>query len=200
MRAAGQSISAATTDCFSCSPSSLPASLCCVPPLLRSELLACNASDIITAIASNAGTTQLGPSINASLAYCSAGYGANTTSILKLHGTADTAVVYNGTAGFPGAVADLQAWGERNHCQGAMQKQWSRGIAQAQGWTRCAGGSEVQLVSLDGVNHQWLITSDFQSSTYVFEFFNRVAREREDQARAQEQRRRRQRATRMGQQ
>jgi poly(3-hydroxybutyrate) depolymerase len=150
-------------------------------------LLACNASDIITAIASNAGTTMLAPTVNESLAYCSAGYGANTTSILKLHGTADQAVIYNGTTSFPGAVADLQAWGYRNQCKGAMQKLWTRGIATAQGWTSCAGRTEVELVSLAGVDHQWLITSDFQSSTYVFEFFNRVARQRQLQSRQRKQ-------------
>ena len=151
-------------------------------PSRRSELLACNASDIITAIASNAGTTLLGPSINSSLSMCDAAYGSNTTSILKVHGTADQAVIYNGTATFPGAVADLQAWGNRNKCTGPMQKMWTRGIAQAQGWMDCGPGhTQVELVSLSGVNHQWLITSDFQSSTYVFEFFNRVARQREEQ-------------------
>ena len=159
----------------------------CVSATHRSELLACNASDIITAIASNAGTTALGPSVNASLAWCSAGYGSNTTSILKLHGTADQSVAYNGTTSSPGAVADLQAWGERNQCDGPMRKLWTRGIAVAQGWTSCAGHTEVELVSLTGVNHQWLITSDFQSSTYVFEFFNRVARRRQSQLQQREQ-------------
>ena len=149
-------------------------------------MLACNASDIISAIASNAGTTLLAPSINASLALCSAAYGSNRTSILKLHGTADQAVVYNGTANFPGAVADLQAWGERNQCEGPMHKQWTRGIAVAMGWSACAGGSEVELVSLAGVDHQWLITSDFQSSTYVFQFFNRVMHRRQPAKREQQ--------------
>ena len=64
-----------------------------------------------------------------------------------------------------------------------MEYLWTRGIAAAVGWPACAGGTEVELVSLDGVNHQWLITSDFQSSTYVFEFFNRVARRIEFEAR-----------------
>jgi poly(3-hydroxybutyrate) depolymerase len=143
------------------------------------RLLACNASDIIDAIASNAGATMLGSTINESFAYCSAAYGKNATSILKIHGTADQAVVYNGSATWPGAIADLQAWGDRNGCKGAMQKQWTRGIASAIGWTQCAGGNEVQLVSLDGVNHQWIITSDFRSSDYVFDFFDRVAQMKE---------------------
>jgi len=133
-----------------------------------SELLACNASDIINAIASNAGGAGLGPTLNQSIAYCDAGYRSNTTSILKLFGTADGG--YNGSASSPGAVRDFQAWGARNRCQGAAQKQWTRGVASAQGWTSCAGGSEVQLVTLDSVNHQWMITSELQSSTYVFDF------------------------------
>jgi len=141
---------------------------------MMSELLACNASDIINGIAANAGTTMLGPTINESLAWCSSGYRSNSTSILKIHGTADQAVIYNGTATFPGAVADLQSWADRNHCVGKAQNMWSRGIASSQGWSQCAGNSQVELVSLQGVNHQWAITSDLRSSDYVFEFFDRV--------------------------
>jgi len=144
---------------------------------MMSELLACNASDIINAIASNAGSTTIGPSINASISMCNSAYANNHTSILKIHGTADQAVIYNGTANFPGAVADTIAWGARNGCKGDIQQQWKHGIAWAQGWRMCSGGTEVELVSLSGVNHQWMITSDFRSSDYVFEFFARVAKQ-----------------------
>ena len=51
-----------------------------------SELLACNASDLIKGIASNAGGTNIGTDVKSSLAYCSAGYGTNSTHILLIHG------------------------------------------------------------------------------------------------------------------
>ena len=149
-----------------------------------SELLACNASDIFTAIASNAGSTGLGPTVNQSIARCDAAYGSNTTSVLKLYGTADGGI--NGSVSAPNAYADMQAWGARNRCQGPAEKQWTRGVATAQGWTRCAGGSEVQLVTLQGVNHQWIITSEVQASTYVFDFFRRVTQEKEQRQRKQQ--------------
>ena len=85
---------------------------------------------------------------------CTAAYGNNHTSILKIHGTADQAVIYNGTQYFAGAVADTNAWGHRNGCKGEAHQQWTHGIASAQGWRQCAGGTEVELVSLAGVNHQ----------------------------------------------
>ena len=113
------------------------------------------------------GTTQGGPSINASLAYCTAGYGNNHTSILKIHGTADQAVIYNGTANFPGAVADTYAWAGRNGCKGDAQPQWTHGIASAQGWRQCNGGVEVELVSLWGVNHQVRKTNNAHHTTLV---------------------------------
>jgi len=142
---------------------------------MMSETLACKASDIINAIASNAGATMIGPSINASFAMCTTAYGNNHTSILKIHGTADQAVIYNGTNNLPGAIADTNSWGERNGCKGSARTLWTHGIATATGWQHCTGGTAVELVSLSGVNHQWMITSDFRSSDYVFEFFNRVA-------------------------
>jgi len=144
-----------------------------------SELLACNASDIVNGIASNAGSTVLGPTIAQSFASCSSAYGSNTTSILLIHGTADSAVPYNGTTTMPGVIADLNAWAQRNQCQGQVQKQWTRGIASSQGWSQCVKGTQVELVTIDHPklgNHQWYINSDFRSSEYTFQFFSRVGR------------------------
>ena len=97
---------------------------------------------------------MIGPSINASFAMCDTAYGMNHTSILKIHGTADQAVIYNGTTYLPGAVADTASWGARNGCKGDAKTLWTHGIATATGWHGCKGGTQVELVSLAGVNHQ----------------------------------------------
>ena len=132
----------------------------CVAVCLFCRLLACNASNLVNGIASNAGATMVGPNINASFAYCTAAYANNHTSILKIHAMADQAVIYNGTAYLPGAGADTNACEMRNGCQGEAKHQWTHGIAMAQGWQGCNGGTEVQLISLAGVNHQVSCTSN----------------------------------------
>ena len=121
---------------------------------MMSETLACKASDIINAIASNAGETMVGPSINESFAMCDKEYAGNHTSILKIHGTHDQAVIYNGTNYLPSAMADTDSWGKRNGCKGEQKQLWQHGIATATGWYQCAGGTDVELVSVAGVNHQ----------------------------------------------
>jgi len=155
-----------------------------------SETLACNASDVFSAIASNAGATVLGPTISTSLDYCSAAYGSNATAILLIHGIQDQAVAYNGTATMPSVLVDMNAWAKRNQCQGQVQPLWSRGIATSQGWSQCAHGAEVELVTINSErfgNHQWYINSDFRSSEYTFQFFNRVLGKREQMRRKERQ-------------
>jgi len=76
-------------------------------------------------------------------------------------------------------IANMNAWAKRNQCQGPVQQQWARGIATSQGWAVCAGGSQVELVTINNSrfgNHQWYINSDFRSSEYTFQFFSRVGR------------------------
>ena len=142
---------------------------------MMSELLACNASDLIHSIAANAGSTILTSDPKASLALCTTAYANNRTSILKVHGTADTAVPYNGTDTQASARVDFLAWGQRNGCQGEPRVQWKRGIATSEGWVGCGAGTDVELVTIAGGVHMWHLNSDFASSLYTLGFFDRVS-------------------------
>ena len=95
--------------------------------------------------------------------------------MLKIHGTADGAVPYNGSDSQVSVRADLAAWAERNGCQGQPRQHWSRGVATSEGWVGCEGGTEVQLVTIAGGVHMWHLNSDFASSLYTLAFFDKVS-------------------------
>ncbi|MDD5307191.1 MAG: PHB depolymerase family esterase [Deltaproteobacteria bacterium] len=76
--------------------------------------MACDASDLVTAIISIAGVTWKDPS------NCQP---THPVSVLQIHGTADTVVLYDGMdALFPGpapsAEATYETWATLNHCEG----------------------------------------------------------------------------------
>ena len=69
--------------------------------------MACEAGDIITAIASLAGTTFVSDES------CR---GTGPVSVLQIHGTADRTIVYEGNRYYPGAVETVERWRTRNRC------------------------------------------------------------------------------------
>ena len=146
-----------------------------------SELLACNASDLVHAIASNAGATILSADPKASLSMCSSAYAGNATSVLLIHGTADTAVPFNGSDSQVSIPVNFRAWADRNGCSGEPSRRWARGVATSEGWVGCKGRTEVELVVIAGGVHMWYVNSDFQSSLFTLEWFDRVSRRYGDQ-------------------
>ena len=84
-----------------------------------------------------------------------------------LSSTADTAVPYNGTNTLPSVPVDLQAWADRAGCSGPSEKRWQRGVAASVGWRDCRNDTQVELVTITGGVHEWIINSDFQSSLYA---------------------------------
>ncbi|KAG5464313.1 hypothetical protein LSCM1_00495 [Leishmania martiniquensis] len=89
---------------------------------MLSEVLACEVPATFRAIVSVSGVVEVRPGNEAGLAACtSAAAKASSTartSVLLVHGTADTLVPWPGNValGFPSVMADLEGWRERNGC------------------------------------------------------------------------------------
>ena len=113
-----------------------------------SHRLACEASDIIAAIAPVAGVLGLDP------AECNPG---RAVPIIHLHGTADPLVGYDGggLAPFIGAPDSHSGWVARNGCTGASSVTFQNGVATCETVDECDGGASVTLCTLDGIGHCW---------------------------------------------
>lgn len=69
--------------------------------------MACDHADAVAAIVSLAGATFLDTS------QCQP---SEPVSVLQIHGTADTTVLYEGTLAYPGAIATVETWAMYNDC------------------------------------------------------------------------------------
>jgi polyhydroxybutyrate depolymerase len=107
--------------------------------------LACQLSGRIAAIASVAG-----------------GYGSlppchplNPVSVLEVHGTFDGVVPYWGGVDGTGAVRPwLAAWAARDGCRAAPRVSLAAARVKRFTWTRCAEGSAVEHLEIEGGGHQ----------------------------------------------
>jgi len=142
-----------------------------------SEALACNASDVFRAVASNAGNTILTPGNQQGLDLCTQNYRKNTTSILLIHGTADTSVPFNGdpSRGFPSVPTDFVTWAKRNGCPSTPVQTFNDGNFANQVYQHCAFDTQIELMTATNGIHMWYLASEFRSSDYALQFFDRVA-------------------------
>ena len=115
--------------------------------------LACDHSEVFTALVSIAGATH---KLDAS---CGA---TDPVSVLQVHGTLDQTILYPSGPGHPGAVETVEKWASYNGCMGAPTTDAAPldlddGIPGAettiQAWNSCAGGSKVALWTIDGGGH-----------------------------------------------
>ena len=119
---------------------------------MMSYRLACEASDLVAAIAPVAGALN-----NA----CNP---ANPVSVVAFHGTADENVLYNG--GAPKKQADphprvdksvayaMNFWSSRNNCS-AVPQRVENGNAVRDEYSGCVGNTSVVLYTLKGGGHSW---------------------------------------------
>lgn len=112
--------------------------------------LACDAADVIAAVAPVDFDCVTGPTNSPSCASCSP---SRPISVVQFRGTADNLVPYGGgptqvVAGFefPGAKASFADWGARNACGGAPETVASRPLCQR--YPTCAAGAETELCTL----------------------------------------------------
>lgn len=134
--------------------------------------MACNHSDRIAAIASLAGATFLNSSD------CAA---KNPVSVLQIHGTSDTTILYNGGAilgkQYPSATASATQWATFDRCSNNASPRADKldlvtNIAGSEtsimAWNNCRNGTEVELWTVDQGGHTPALNSSFASKVYDF--------------------------------
>ncbi len=147
-----------------------------------SNLLACQMSDKIAAIAPVAGTN-----VNLIQNSCNPG---RMVPVLYIHGTADAVVDYNGTAGYV-SVADLmQLWSNHNGCDMMTDTVSVPNIsltdqctAEIISWRNCDSSKQVIHYRVIGGGHSWpgapvninVTNQDFNASGVIWNFFNQFS-------------------------
>jgi poly(3-hydroxybutyrate) depolymerase len=146
---------------------------------MMSEVLACEAPDLIRAAASVSGVVELRPGNEGGLQACDealAKFGQRA-SVLNVHGDADLVVPFTGDAllGFPDIPTNLARWVKRSACTDAAPKQTLSGPKYTnQIFSECDGEAQMELVRNSGGGHEWPQDSSFDTSKYIYEFFQRV--------------------------
>ena len=106
--------------------------------------LACDASDVIAAVAPVAGVLALNP------AFCTP---QREVPVMHFHGTGDLLSPYNG-GGPLGALSvtdSVQTFQSLNACVGPSMVTFSVGDTVCERWSDCAAGSEVVLCTIEGM-------------------------------------------------
>ncbi len=113
-----------------------------------SHRLACEAADVIAAVAPVAGVLALDP------ATCTP---SRPISILHLHGTGDPLVRYDGggLADSPSVEASIAGWLDRNGCTGEPTVTFQNGSATCETTDDCDGDASVTLCTIEGAGHCW---------------------------------------------
>ena len=127
--------------------------------------LACDRADLVAAIAPVAGTLGSAVPCNPS----------KPVAVLAVHGTADPVVPYNGgpmvgrggASDIVSAPAMAERWSASDHCARAVETPAAEGKRLTA--AGCAGGTEVEFVSIDGGGHTW--PSRFDASQASGQFF-----------------------------
>ena len=134
--------------------------------------MACDHADAIAAIASLAGATFNDPTL------CQP---SEPVSVLQIHGTADTTILYDGGSNdpfvYPGAVATVEAWATYNDCALTTEPGTSldldSGLAGDETTvTRygCALEGKAELWTIDGGSHIPALSDSFAPSILDFLF------------------------------
>ena len=115
--------------------------------------VACDAADVIAAVAPVDFDCVTGAAANPSCGNCAP---ARPISEIQFRGTNDTAVPFNGGSGprgtvFPGAQSNFTSWGSINMCSGAPQPLPNHATCQA--YPTCGAGVETALCTVQNGTH-----------------------------------------------
>ena len=146
---------------------------------MMSEILACNASDIFTAVASVSGIVELEPGNAAGLELCNTNFAnqGKNVDVLQIHGDADSVVPWDGDSllGFPDVPTDMADWALRNGCSKTTKQTLNVDTFTNSVWEDCKNNVNVELVKNSGGSHEWPSSKNFDTSTYICEFFKKSA-------------------------
>jgi len=134
--------------------------------------MACKHSDRIAAIASLAGATFLNSSD------CAA---RDPVSVLQVHGTSDTTILYDGGVilgkQYPSAIASATQWATFDQCSNNAVPRADKldlvttitgSETSITAWNSCRNGTEVELWTLDQGVHTPALSTTFASKIYDF--------------------------------
>ena len=145
---------------------------------MMSYLLACRLSQRIAAITSVTGTMTVDDST------CT---GSRPVPVMQIHGIEDAVVPFDGSDSFPSIPATIEFWAQSNGCVGAAEETAIADITgDGYGGRRtrhldCAQGTEVELITLDAVGHDWPINvegyrqHDIHAAEEIWNFLQRFS-------------------------
>jgi polyhydroxybutyrate depolymerase len=142
-----------------------------------SHRLACEASDVIAAVAPVAGVLGIDASACAP---------TRPTPVMHFHGTGDVLVRFDGggLVASIGVEESTAGWLERNGCEGAAEVSYQNGDATCETVDECDAGVRVTLCTIEGAGHCWPgqpcplggdPTFDIDANEAMWEFFRRAA-------------------------
>ena len=131
--------------------------------------MACDEANLVAAIMVLAGATWLDTTM------CSP---SQPVSVVHLHGTADTVILYDGASslenlgGYPGALQDIADWMPYNTCTGALQApgtSFDIGMTvNPQQVTGCPAGIGLELWTIPGGSHIPTLDANFRAETWAW--------------------------------
>jgi len=152
-----------------------------------SEILACKQGSILAGIASVSGVVELDPGNQEGLTECDTAFASSdhAVPVLHVHGTSDPLVPWNGDGilGFPPIPDDFTRWASRSTCEANSTVAWTKGAYKSHQYTQCKNGATIELIEHDGGVHEWPSDGDFDTTSYVWQFFNNIIqKQNEDEA------------------
>lgn len=135
-----------------------------------SHRLACEASDIIAAIAPVAGV------IGVPTEDCDP---PRPIPVMHFHGTFDTVVPYGGgtTNDFPSVADTIAHWAAHDGCTDEAESTYDMGDSHCETHDSCEGGVEVTVCTVEGGGHLWPggfgSTSTIVATDHMWDFFTR---------------------------
>jgi len=145
--------------------------------------LACELSNRIAAIASVTGSMT-----DSMMFYCAP---SRPVPVMRIHGTSDLIVNYNGVGGISSAEASNDYWVQFNSCPASPavvqipnNNTGDNCTAEKSVWTPCSNQSEVVFYKVNGGGHTWpgspdlfgglggATNQDFDASEAIWDFFN----------------------------
>jgi len=142
---------------------------------MLAEVLACKMGDVFKAVTSVSGVVELRPGSAGGLKACDTAVSGTTkrAAVLNVHGNADPVVPWQSdpVLGFPGIPKDMQAWADRSGCKTGPVTLLKQGKYTIQRWSDCMDGKHMDLVKKAGGGHAWPHDSDFDTTSYLHDFF-----------------------------
>jgi len=141
-----------------------------------SEILTCQAPDIMSGSASVSGIVEMNPGNSGGESACDAAFQTFNKNVpmTHIHGNLDFVVPWTGDEllGFPPVPTDFADWATRQNCQGAPVNTFTSGPYSNQRYENCGSGVTLDLVLHQDGGHEWPRDQYFDVAVYIVNYFN----------------------------